>query len=1114
MANKFLNSGGESANLTNGTVDFYGASLGAISLAPSQTVKTNGSRQLISADLVIGDVVGLQTALNNTIKNPYVGYLTATGYKTSGATPGVAKYLLDDGTTAGAVVVGGQSNIYYYDFSQFVSLPPSNGQIRYNNLESTTSTAIYVSHLTSVNPTDVDPFLALITDLSILYIQDRNDSTNFVKFKVNGTPTNTPNSYWTIPVIYQSAEGTGLTRFPNGHPIYMSVFFDTEEENTRIGILEDKTFFQSKTDYTTSFLYPGTSGGMYSYISSPSTPALGALFPGWTSGFIGSSFTATTPFTLVEYRVPTGRLTNAGNTRIMNLFKNGLIIATFTFDKTVVSGSLSIFTFPANYDLTAGNYSLGLDLLTYDSVYTAPTFTSLIPNFINIASTIYSGTAVTDGIIMVNTRSDTTIQCDRFVAPNGGSAILRADGTYDTITDDKLVNQSRITTTTSFIGTETSGSVKMFSFTSGGSWAASGFAAVYFTATKNFNLVRYTVPTGYLLGSGNTRQLTINKNGSLFNTYTFNKTNVDGLGYSFYEWVGGLSLTVGDYQVGLDLTGSDYASYQPVYTSNYPFFTNIVRSNALYGFGDLNISYVFDYSLKADKFIAPNGGTALLKADGSYDANSYLPLTGGIMTGALEIANGVNEVNIPPPQASGNILIGGSVIPNITTVNNTILGVGAGASQTTGLLNTFIGYNAGYTNTISANSTAIGNNAQITASNQVRLGNTSITEVITSGTYKGAGFSITGANEVNIPQPLASNNIIIGGATIPSITTTNNTFLGASAGGSQSSGYSNTCIGYNAGYSNTAFFNSSAIGQNAQITASNQVRLGNTSVGEVITSGYYKGAGFAATGGTSNTFLVGDGSFVIQQLTQGYIIANYVGIQYIHGSGINSNISNVASSALGSTSSVNSTYALTNNFTRQLCAALWVTSALADGAACGYGVGVGNNTVAICSNFPFGLYFSLGIADTAYNANNCQNFWGLWNATTTITLTQANQLSTRRNMICFGSDTNDANICIYTAGLSTTVLQVDLGASFPANRPSGAASTDIFKLALWWDKTTVYYKAFNETQNVVIHGNFTPNASDMPQTSISIYPQCVRVMGTPQSNGQAKLQVQRFGVYH
>jgi hypothetical protein len=1022
MANKFLNSGGESANLTNGTVDFYGASLGAINLSPSQTVKTNGSRQLISADLVIGDVVGLQTALNNTIKNPYVGYLTATGYKTSGATPGVPQYLLDDGTTAGAIVVGGQSNIYYYNFSQTVSAGATAGQIRWNDLDSTATTFIYVSHLTSVNPTDVDPFLALITDLSILYIQDRNDSTNFVKFKVNGTPTNTPNNYWTIPVVYQSSQGTGNTRFPNTHPIYMSVFFDTEEENTRIGILEDKTFFQSKTDYTTKFLYPGTSGDMYLIASVLPNPTLNSLSAGYT-GFIGTSFTATTPFTLIQYRVVTSFLGNAGNTRTMNLFKNGLIFATFTFDKTVVSSANSVFNFSANYDLTPGNYILGLDLLTNDTVYFRPTFYNTISaSFININyATNISGNGLTQGSIVVNTRSDTTVQCDRFVAPLGGSAILRADGTYDIATDDKLVNQSRTTTTTSFIGTTTSGSVKMFSYTSGGSWATSGFSGVNFTAIKAFNLVRYTIPPGYLTNTNPIRTLTINKNGSLFGTYTFTKANVDGSGNPFYEWAGGLSLTTGNYSVGLTLLASnDFASYNTVYTSNYSYFTNIVRSNVDNGFGDLNISYILDYSVTADKFIAPFGGTAFLKANGSYDTSTYLTttsatstylaLTGGTMTGTLEIANGANEVNIPPPQASGNIIIGGATTPSITTTDNTFLGVGAGGSQTTGLSNTFIGSSAGSSNTVSFNSSALGNNAQITASNQIRLGNTSITEVTTSGTYKGAGFAITGGN--------------------------------------------------------------------------------------------------------ANQFMMGDGTTLIQQLTQGYIIGNYVGLQYIHGSGINSNISNVASSALGSTSSVNSTYALTNNFTRQLCSALWTTTGLADGQAVGYGVGTTNNIVAVSTGFTFGLYYSLGIADTAYNANNCQNFWGLWNLTTQIPLTQATQLSTRRNMICFGSDTDDPNICIYTAGVGTTVKQVDLGTSFPANRPSGSVSTDIYKLALWWDKTNVYYKAFNETQNVVVHGFFTPNATDMPQTSVNIYPQCVRIMGTPQTNGQAKLQVQRAGVYH
>jgi hypothetical protein len=239
----------------------------------------------------------------------------------------------------------------------------------------------------------------------------------------------------------------------------------------------------------------------------------------------------------------------------------------------------------------------------------------------------------------------------------------------------------------------------------------------------------------------------------------------------------------------------------------------------------------------------------------------------------------------------------------------------------------------------------------------------------------------------------------------------------------------------------------------------------------------------------------------------------YVGIRYVNGSGTITTLSSSLFTALGSTSSAVSSYnPTTNNFTRQVCAGLWTTTALADGAVCGY---TSTSLTGVQANikFKFGLYISLGIADSTYNANNCQNFWGLWNVATAIPLTQAVQLSVQRNMICFGSNTADTNICIYTAGASATVKQVDLGTNFPANRPSGAASTDIFQFTLYWDLTTIYYKAVNTTLNVTVSGSFTPLATTIPANTIALYIQCVRVMGTPQSNGQGRLQVQSFGIF-
>ena len=96
--------------------------------------------------------------------------------------------------------------------------------------------------------------------------------------------------------------------------------------------------------------------------------------------------------------------------------------------------------------------------------------------------------------------------------------------------------------------------------------------------------------------------------------------------------------------------------------------------------------------------------------------------------------------------------------------------------------------------------------------------------------------------------------------------------------------------------------------------------------------------------------------------------------------------------------------------------------------------------------------------------------------------------------------------------------QVDLGSYFPANRPAGSVSTDWLKLCMYWDGTTMYYKAVNTslplgTVGATVTGSFTPLAGQMPISTFTLYPQCCRVMGTPSASGQAKLIVKRFGVF-
>jgi hypothetical protein len=325
------------------------------------------------------------------------------------------------------------------------------------------------------------------------------------------------------------------------------------------------------------------------------------------------------------------------------------------------------------------------------------------------------------------------------------------------------------------------------------------------------------------------------------------------------------------------------------------------------------------------------------------------------------------------------------------------------------------------------------------------------------------------------------------------------------------------------------FDNLNSIAVGLGVNTNNVTYIGNVSNPCYVNSSYLRADSFVKTGGFSTEFLKANGTldsnvYVSQSglydpTGLGTIDimlrdAPFIGIQYVHGSGLYSTLSNSVWSSLGVSASAGSTYATTNNFTRQLCCANWTFPSAGDGQICGYGSTAAAG-VRVSTGFNFGLSAVLGISDIGYHANNCQNFWGCWN-NFPVTLNQATQLSVQRNIIGFGSDTNDPNICIYTAGASSTVKQVDLGASFPANRPTVAlgVSTDWFKFTLYWDLTNIYYKAVNTTTGVIVRGSFTPLAADMPAIGLILYPQCLRAMGTPNATGACRLQVQRFGVYY
>lgn len=109
----------------------------------------------------------------------------------------------------------------------------------------------------------------------------------------------------------------------------------------------------------------------------------------------------------------------------------------------------------------------------------------------------------------------------------------------------------------------------------------------------------------------------------------------------------------------------------------------------------------------------------------------------------------------------GNTAIGYTSLQTTTGGGNTAVGYAAGyagTANTTGTYNTFIGYNAQANANNYTNSAALGNAAVITASNQVQIGNSSVTDV-----YLGGGAATLHANGV-VSRLYASTAVVGNGA--------------------------------------------------------------------------------------------------------------------------------------------------------------------------------------------------------------------------------------------------------------------------------------------------------------------------------------------------------------
>ena len=269
MSSKFLASGSSNTNLTNGTAQLSIESLSITGLSSSMPVKTNSVADLVSSKLDISDINDLQSVLDNTLQNPYSGTLEATDFKTATVASfndtvaniisnpfngnltansfiklnGTGQqYLMADGSVlTNSGTPGSNTTIYLYNNANTVyTPPPANGTIRYNSDVQELATKVYVSHLTSDN-IDIEQFYNNINELSDVYIQDKNNSVNFIRYNITGDLIIIANSYVEIPVAVVQSGGTGASTFGSGHNIFLAFLSNLTEIDTRLTALEDKT---------------------------------------------------------------------------------------------------------------------------------------------------------------------------------------------------------------------------------------------------------------------------------------------------------------------------------------------------------------------------------------------------------------------------------------------------------------------------------------------------------------------------------------------------------------------------------------------------------------------------------------------------------------------------------------------------------------------------------------------------------------------------------------------------------------------------------------------------------------------------------------------------------
>jgi len=188
--------------------------------------------------------------------------------------------------------------------------------------------------------------------------------------------------------------------------------------------------------------------------------------------------------------------------------------------------------------------------------------------------------------------------------------------------------------------------------------------------------------------------------------------------------------------------------------------------------GNMNVS--FGYQALSSPLLTganntANGYYALrYNTTGSNNTATGYSALAADTTGSYNTANGSSALRYNTTGYNNTANGYAALCLNSTGNNSTAVGVYALYNNTTGIRNTAVGYQAGATNNNDwYNTTAIGYNAQNTVSNQVSLGNTSVTSFLVGGVNitipsdgrakKNIRTEVPGLAFINLLQPITYN---------------------------------------------------------------------------------------------------------------------------------------------------------------------------------------------------------------------------------------------------------------------------------------------------------------------------------------------------------------------